>query len=241
VQSAAAFNAATATPDPAEQHQLLRDAQQLARYSALEDAYKFLQKAVGLVAVTLPFVVSVGHFTAGGTGFKGSISSYYYTHLGTYFVGSLFALGVFFLSYNYRPLPDYELDNYLSIATGLMAIGVALFPTASDAADASTGSRIVSGIHLTCACLLFVLLAIFALFLFTKTGGTITVRKRQRNVLYRACGSLIVTAIVLVLVSQAVDPPSSWNSLFWLESLAVVAFGVSWLVKGEFLGILADE
>jgi hypothetical protein len=240
-QSSEAFSAATAAPEPADQRELLQEAQQLARYSALEDAYKFLQKAVGLIAVTLPVVVAAGHFVAGGTGFKGSISSYYYTHLGTYFVGSLFALGVFFLSYNYRPLPNYELDNYLSIAAGSMAIAVALFPTASDADDASTGSRVVSGIHLVCAGALFVLLAVFALFLFTKTGATLTVKKQQRNLVYRVCGWIIVAAIVLVLASQVVDPPSSWNSLFWLESGAVVAFGVSWLVKGGFFGILADE
>ena len=240
-QSRAAFSAATAAPDPSDQRALLQEAQQLAGYSALEDAYKFLQKAIGLIAVTLPIVVSVGHFIAGGTGFKGSISSYYYTHLGTYFVGSLFALGVFFLSYNYRPLPNYQVDNYLSTATGLAAVAVGLFPTASDATNGSTGSRIVSGIHLACACALFVLLAVFALFLFTRTGGTMTVKKQQRNLVYRICGGTIAVAIVLVLVSQAVDPPSSWNVVFWLESAAVIAFGVSWLVKGTFLGILADE
>jgi uncharacterized membrane protein YobD (UPF0266 family) len=66
-------------------------------------------------------------------------------------------------------------------------------------------------------------------------------QKRRRNQVYMVCGWIIVAAIVLVIVSNIVDPPSGWNTLYWLETVAVVAFGVSWLVKGEFLGILADR
>jgi hypothetical protein len=66
-------------------------------------------------------------------------------------------------------------------------------------------------------------------------------QKRRRNRVYTVCGWIIVAAIVLVIVSNIVDPPSGWNTLYWLETVAVVAFGVSWLVKGEFLGILADR
>jgi hypothetical protein len=36
------------------------------------------------------------------------------------------------------------------------------------------------------------------------------------------------------------DPPDWLHAFFWLETTCVVAFGVSWLVKGGFLGILAD-
>jgi len=67
-----------------------------------------------------------------------------------------------------------------------------------------------------------------------------TERKRQRNRLFRACGLVIAASIVLVLVSNAVDPPSEWHTLLWLEMICVVAFGVSWLVKSGFLGLLAD-
>ena len=31
------------------------------------------------------------------------------------------------------------------------------------------------------------------------------------------------------------------HAFFWLETICVVAFGISWLVKGGFLGILADK
>ena len=43
---------------------------------------------------------------------------------------------------------------------------------------------------------------------------------------------MIVASIVLAIASNIVDPPSSWHSLFWLESVGIASFGVSWLVKG---------
>ena len=210
--------------------------------AAFADAYAYLQKAVGLIAVTLPFVVAIGHRLSGGKVMRGSISAYYYTHMGNWFVGSLFALGVFFLSYNYRTLPDYRWDNILSNVASAMAVGVALFPTSSDVGTASGGAKTVAVIHLVFAGILFGLLAVFSLFLFTQTGDQPpTPKKRSRNRVYRICGWVIVAALVAIGIAEIAKPPSAWHSLFWLESVAVVAFGVSWLVKGEFLGWLADS
>lgn len=240
--STATFLQAEKETDEAKKKRLLEEAQSLAGHSALADAYAYLQKAVGLIAVTLPFVVAIGHPLSGGHGMKGSISAYYYTHMGNYFVGSLFALGVFFLSYNYRHLPEYKWDNYLSNAATLMAVGVALFPTAAEGTKATGGAKAVAYLHLGFAGVLFVLLGVFSFFFFTKTDDpdNITAAKRRRNRVYRTCGSIIGLAIVLILVAEAVKPSRSLHALFWLESVAVVAFGVSWLVKGEFLGLLAD-
>jgi hypothetical protein len=241
-KSSEAFREADETTDAAKKDALLRQAQRLAGHDALADAYRYLQKAVGLIAVTLPFVVAIGHVLTGGHGIQGSISAYYYTHMGNYFVGSLFALGVFFLSYNHRPLPKYQLDNVLSNVASAMAIGVALFPTSSDGVKAHGGDAVVAVVHLVFAGILFALLAVFSLVLFTKTDDaqSMTPAKRKRNRVYITCGSVIVLALALVVVAEIAKPPRSWHTLFWLESVAVVAFGVSWLVKGEFLGLLAD-
>jgi hypothetical protein len=240
--STTTFLQADKETDAAEKKRLLAEAQSLAGHSALADAYAYLQKAVGLIAVTLPFVVAIGHPLTGGHGMKGSISAYYYTHMGNYFVGSLFALGVFFLSYNYRHLPQYRWDNILSNAATLMAVGVALFPTAREGTKASGGAKAVAYFHLGFAGVLFVLLGVFSFFLFTKTDNPdhITRAKRRRNQVYRTCGAIIGLAIVLIFVAEVVKPARSLHALFWLESVAVGSFGVSWLVKGEFLGLLAD-
>jgi hypothetical protein len=242
-KSVAAFEAAEATVDPSVKAAKLEAAQAYAAESALAAAYTHLQKAVGLIAVSLPLVVAVGNRVFFDGELQGSISAYYHTGMGDYFVGSLFALAVFFLSYNYRPLPKFQLDNLLSTLASVAAVCVAFFPTASDAATATGGEKIVSTVHLVWAGVLFALLAVFSLFLFTKTGSaeTVTAEKKRRNVVYRTCGGIIVGSMLLVVVSNLVKPPGSWHSLFWLESIAVVTFGVSWLVKGGFLGILADR
>ena len=242
--SAAAFERAQAAPDPAVAAAELAEGMARAGDAELAAAYTYLQRAVGVIAVSLPATLALGHLVLGGDepGLRGSISAYYYTHMGNVFVGALCALAVFFLSYNYRPIRSFETDNLLSTAASLAAAGVALFPTADDAVFASTGERLVSTLHLGCAGVLFGLLGVFALFRFTMTGsGAITPEKRRRNRLYRVCGTLIFASMALVVVSNIVKPPSSWHTLFWLETICVEAFGISWLVKGGFLGILVDK
>ena len=208
----------------------------------LAAAYRQLQKAVGIIAVLLAPVLVAGNALWGDGWLEGSVSSYYYTPMRNVFVGSLCALAVFFLSYNYRALPDFRIDNLLSTAASVVTVGVALLPTTRNVGTASGAEKAVGTAHLICAGALFVILAVFCLFLFTKTGACAPEgMKRVRNAVYRACGYIIVAAIVLVLVTNLiVDPPSSWNALFWLETVAVLAFGTSWLIKSGFLGILAD-
>ena len=240
-KSAAAFEAAAASSDPSVTADKLGEAQVYAANSALAAAYTHLQQIVGVIAVSLPFVLVLGNRLLSGDELETSISAYYHTRMGDVFVGALCALAVFFLSYNYKPLPGFNRDNKLSSLAAIAAFGVALFPTTSDASTATQSEQVVGRVHLACAFVLFGLLAVFALFLFPSTGGApMTPEKQRRNVVYRTCGVIIVGAIVLVGVSNLVNPPDAWHSFFWLETVCVVAFGVSWLVKGGFLGILAD-
>jgi hypothetical protein len=242
-KSTEAFEAAVEAESPGDQSQKLEIAQDAAGDSALAGAYLFLQKLVGGIAVLLPFVVVIGDFALGGDELRSSISAYYYSPMGNVFVGALCALGVFFLSYQYKPLPGYELDNRLSYGASAAAIGVALFPTAQHQAKAWSGEWFVSTAHLVCACILFVLLAIFSLKLFTKSDPARpqSDAKRKRNTVFRVCGWTIVGSIVLVALSNVVQPPDSLRSLLWLESIGVVAFGISWLVKSGIFGILVDR
>src|SRR5947209_1663685 len=102
-ESAAAFEGARDSNDQAERERLFADGLAKAHDSELAAAYTYLQLAVGIIAVLLPGSLVLGHYLFGGK-LLGSISAYYYTHMGNVFVGSLCALAVFFLSYNYRPL-----------------------------------------------------------------------------------------------------------------------------------------
>src|SRR5262249_24797917 len=206
--------------------------------SELAAAYILLRKIIGVIAVLLPFVLMIGNWWLTGNQLEDSISDYYHTPMGNVFVGALCALAVFFASYNYKPLPDYSLDNRLSWIAAGAALGVALLPTTKS--HPTQNDQVVGRVHLSLAGLLFFLLAVFALVLFSKSKGGMTPRKRCRNIVYRTCGVVILVAIALVVVTNKWKPPDWVHAFLWLETISVVAFGVSWLVKGGFLGILAD-
>jgi hypothetical protein len=200
--------------------------------------YLGLRKAVGIIGVTLPFVLALGRILLQGFGIETSISCYYYTGMGNVFVGSLCAIGVFLLScrgYDQR-------DAIAGRLACLFAVGVALFPTGSCAASGPSSASI-SRVHWSCAALLFLTLAYFCLALFTQTAGNPTRQKLQRNIVYRICGYAILACIALIAVVRLLPAVNTLlaalHPVFLLESAAVIAFGVAWLTKGEM--ILKDQ
>jgi len=207
--------------------------------SPLALSYIAQRRAIGIIGVALPFVLLASRILPYGPTVQPSISDYYYTIMGSYFVGSLCAIGVFQLSYR-GPDPADRFAGNLAFA---FAIGVALFPT-EPATITSDWNVPLGKLHLLLASLLFLTLAYFSLVLFRRTNpnGSMTKQKKKRNVVYAVCGSLIFACIGLILVYYLFLPNSDlgrFNPVFWLESIAVVSFGVSWLIKGET--ILADN
>jgi hypothetical protein len=91
-------------------------------------------------------------------------------------------------------------------------------------------------VHLVCAATLFSLLAVFSLVLFRLGNESAGSRKALRNRIYLACGIVIAGAVVGVPVSNIF----SWHLLLILESIAVFAFSLSWLVKGGVFPFLND-
>ena len=203
-------------------------------------SYLGLRKAIGVLGLALPFVLAVGGMLLDGPGIQASISNYYYTGMRNVFVGTLCAIGVFLLSYR-----GYErTDDIAGDIACVLSVGVAFFPT-TPAGTPSDAQRLIGRLHLASAAGFFLTLSYFSLILFTKTDPTKqpTARKLQRNRVYRACGGIMLGAIGLIVL-YALLPRNVTGSLdrldpvFWLEALAVVAFGVSWLTKGE--AILKD-
>jgi hypothetical protein len=229
-KSEEAFQAAEASPDPATKAEKLDEAQAYAGDSALASAYTYLQQVVGVIAVLLPFVLVAGNRLLSGDELESSISAYYHTRMGDVFVGALCALAVFFLSYNYKPLPGFNLDNKLSTLASVAAFGVAFFPTTSDASVATQSEQVVGRVHLAFAALLFGLLAVFALFLFPRTGSaSVTRMKQRRNVGYRTCGGIIVGAIVLVGCRTSWTPRTpGMRSSGWRRSVSSRSASRGW-------------
>ncbi len=196
-------------------------------------SYLGLRKAIGMIGLLLPFVLAIGEELIYGAGIQSSISSYYYTGMRDVFVGSMCAIGVFLLSYKGYERQDDIAGNIACV----FAVGLALIPTSPDL-NPTEHQRLYGDIHLVFATGFFLVLAYFSLWLFRKTDNSKppTQQKLQRNLVYMVCGYMIVGALMfIVLVKQLpVDAPlMHYDPVFWLESIAVVSFGVSWLTKGE--------
>jgi len=209
--------------------------------TSLHLSYLELRKAIGILGIALPVVLSLGALILFQTGLQGSISGYYFTGMRDVFVGSFAAIGLFLLSYKGY---DWRDDMFGNLAC-IFAIGVALFPTATEDVTAS-GARIVGYIHLAFATLFILTLTYFSLFLFTKTdpNKAPTKRKIQRNRVYTICGYAMATCTLLIAIYFFLPAEiglvfKEYRPIFWLESLADVAFGISWFTKGA--GLLADE
>lgn len=190
-------------------------------------SYLTLRRVIGVIGVVLPVVLALwGFLLLGRFEIQESISDYYSLRTRDGLVGALFAIGWFLFAYR-----GYErADNLAGNLACFFALGVALFPNSGEPWEAM--------LHFTCAVGLFLVLAYFSIFLFTKTGGTPTDQKIVRNRVYRCSGAVILVCIGLIgvyfwlLQDTAI---AAFKPVFWLESAALWAFGWSWFVKGDTL------
>ncbi len=199
------------------------------KYETHTNSYMALRNAVGWIGISLPFVLMIGVFLI----FKGdviheSISHYYYTGMGNVFVGAICAVALFMFYYTGYD----EKDNWIGNMAGFFAVGVALFPTTDSGPNDWVGI-----VHFTCAIGFFLSLISFCFFQFTKTKKDIepTQQKLARNKIYIACGIIMLACMISIAIYLNVveENESQTSFVFWAETIALVAFGVSWLTKGE--------
>jgi hypothetical protein len=202
-----------------------------------------LRKTVGILGMALPFVLIVGYLLfEKGCKFPPSISHFYYTNMGNLFVGVLCAVSLFLFAYNGYD----EKDKWSAKLGGLFAACVAMFPTDYNSyaiIDCSRIARVENAffntMHYAASVLLFLTFAYFSLFLFTKSKQTGEVKgnKLIRNRIYITCGIIIVVSIsgiaIIGIVPKWYDALAHLKPIFSLETVALLAFGYSWLIKGE--------
>jgi hypothetical protein len=147
-----------------------------------------------------------------------SISAYYYTGATAVFVGILFVLGIYLLTYEGYNNEYYRHDRCAAIVAGIAAIMVAFFPARAptDSLVPSWWTPPLGTIHLTSAVILFSAFSFFSLFLFRKSKGEdekpLSSDKRTRNRIYAVCGAAIVLCMLWAGSSYFTGA-----SIFWPE------------------------
>ena len=192
-------------------------------------SYIFMRFAIGILGVALPLQLFAEPLFFDGQPFlRGSLSAYYYSGMREFFVGVLWAIGVFLVTYKFT---EASQESRASTYAGLAAILVALFPTARPGdgfaltpLQTRLGEATVEGIHFGSAGVFIGLLALIS-FYFGKFG-------RTRRRMHYACAGIIVAALALAAFAGITSEPD--KGLLVAEVLAVVAFTASWLAKVEF-------
>ena len=179
----------------------------------------------------LPFTLMTGLFIVfHGDRILGSISLYYHSRMRNVFVGALCAIALFLFFYRgYDNWKKINWDMWLTNVGGFFALGIAFFPTALE----KPGSWL-SSVHFICAAAFFLLFAFYSIFVFTKKGDDPTRHKLIRNKIYVICGLVMIAALLAIFlyVTFFLTGSPANSLIFWGETVALIAFGISWLTKG---------
>lgn len=182
-----------------------------------------LRATIGWLGMLLPWIVVVliGYFPA-------SISATWYTNACTVFMIILGSASFLLISYK-----GYSLvDDILLTCSGIAGLGICLFPCAVTNIHEKVGTFMIDNqvsnvLHFIFAVVFFGLLAYNSLFLFTKSCGEMTKKKKARNIIFRVCGIGMIASFLILLI-----PNLSYKT--WLmETIALFFFGVSFLTKAD--------
>ena len=204
-----------------------------------------LRRMIGLLGTLLPFVLLFGGYLSHPPVLmRKSISAYYYTEVGYLFVGVMLATGAFLVCYRGYSVPRVGSqcrlctllrkwcpcirDDGLTSVAGLLAILVAVLPATVHHQEPT----LVNYAHWVFAAGFLLSTALMSHCQFTLGQDT----KNHR--LYRGCAWVILAAIIVILVDYLVGGPLKRmvpTIVWWLETLAVSAFGLSWLVKSQMM------
>ncbi len=220
---------------------------QSAKYLTNNDAftYRRIRRIIGYLGIFLPVIlVILSLISFFKTSLQFSISHYYYTNLREIFTGTLSAVGIFLIRYKgYGNSSIWKNDNFLTNVAGVMAIGVALFPTNPISMDQKIYTLIplaqewLGWLHYGFAGILFLIFSLLAINVFT-IGQEIEDRlpksMMNENNIYRFCGYAILIFIIMIPLADQFKLFSYSTLVF--EALSLFLFGIAWLIKGRALG-----
>lgn len=202
-------------------------------------SYLRLRQMIGWIGLLMPISVRVIAYLVQHIASTESISAYYYTGTRDIFVSTLVLVGILLACYR---TPAWY-DSLLAIVAGAAAIGIALFPMEPQFAKELIAKypllgqpgcytiRGFLGFHFIFVTTFFTLAFILVFFRFSAfTPAVPTAQKITRNKIYRICGVVMLLSFIAIGILAATK---EGQSIFWPETLAVIAFGVAWLVKGQ--------
>lgn len=209
-----------------------------------------LRILIGILGILLPLLLPLVIWIDSGY-WKPlfSISHYYFTRSSPVFIIIVSLLAIFLLVYKGKK----PIDFILSSLAGVFALILVVFPTDSITFQCSDPKHLYSlaiypdspfraVVHYIGAAIFLSSLAAMSLFLFTKSDKPPHERgraKRRRNRVFRTCGVLMVLALLVILANPlkiiSNEDFDRYHLMFWMETVAVLAFGVSWLVKAELI------
>jgi hypothetical protein len=204
-------------------------------------SYLSMRRLIGILGISLPFIIVIGGLTQGPSSLQGSISGYYYTNMRDFLVGIMSGVALFLISYK-----GYEkIDDIVARLSGVFALGMVFFPTGMFCGHVvrvgmfQLDDNVSEIVHLAFGSLFFLALSFNSIFLFTRRHpGVMGREKKRRNVIYRTCGFVMLAAQLCIAIYTAFLRHTllagSYPVLI-LETIALFAFGVSWMVKGNTL------
>jgi len=190
---------------------------------------------IGIMGAILPIAIWISAGVFGGHGFfLPSISATYYMNSVAIFMMLMGAASVFLIFYQ-----GYDLtDARISKIAGVGGLVLSLFPV-------SYGSTvhnflqlpmyITNVLHLTGAIMFFAGISWMMLFQFTKSAKDIEKgsRKALRNKIYKVCGITMIAGLIAGFGGARIFGFSP--CIYFGEAIALWAFGVGFLVKGNVL------
>lgn len=215
-------------------------------------SYLTLRNLIGFSGLFLPvFLILYSMLYTEGI-LESSISDYYYTNCGDIFVVILSAISIFLVTYNGYDKKEKLLTNIAAVS----GLGVAFFPTNSIGhfAHDSRHRLLIDPpevlglfeLHFVFALLFFICISIITLVYFPKTNEDVVYKtekvarhKNYRNRMYRICGWTMIGCLFILALYFKVDYVHDMFGdlpiVFILEAIAIEAFGISWITKGQTL------
>lgn len=189
----------------------------------------FPRIAIGVLSISLPIIIVVGSMLLGEqTKILASMGAYYHTNMRDFYVGVHLVISVILFSYWGYGRMDYIVTKI----QGIFCMLIGFCPI---------DSNIVLGSIHTISTVLFLLLQSYiSLFLFTRTFRNPSKQKVLRNRVFRICGMVIIVCFAIIIGYTLILKNSSTYleelaPIFNLEAIAYWAFGISWLLKGQFM------